>query len=65
MIPKTLDTTDLHQSWWPMLVIPAFRNLKQEGCEFKAGLGYIVSSQVSMDCIAKPCSEPIRKHKGY
>jgi hypothetical protein len=27
-------------AWWYMSVIPAFRRLRQEDCEFKASLGY-------------------------
>jgi hypothetical protein len=27
--------------WWCTPVIPAFRNLRQEDCKFKASLGYI------------------------
>lgn len=65
MIPKTLDATDIHQPWWLMLMIPAFRNLKQEGCALKASLGYIVSSQASLGYIAKPCPKQIHKHKDY
>lgn len=29
------------RQWWHMFVIPAFAMLRQEDCQFKAGLGYL------------------------
>jgi hypothetical protein len=32
----------LRQAWWYIPIIPALRRLRQEDCEFKTSLGYIV-----------------------
>jgi hypothetical protein len=34
-----------NEVWWYMLVIPAFVRWRQEDCEFKASLNYIVTNQ--------------------
>jgi hypothetical protein len=34
-----------HWIWWYTSVIPALRRQKQEDCEFKDSLGYIVKPQ--------------------
>jgi hypothetical protein len=34
---------DIKNIWWYMLIIPTLRRLRQEDCEFKASLGYLVS----------------------
>jgi hypothetical protein len=34
----------LNAGWWYMPVIPTFRRLREEDCEFKASLGYRVRS---------------------
>lgn len=45
MFPFFSEKKDYSCVWWNTLVIPVLEKLRQEDvCEFKTGLGYIVSS---------------------